>query len=132
MGSLATFGFWQWSRYGDSTLRSALSAIAFVAAFVTLLAISLTVFRISRRPGGLNDLYNPQHTYAQRWGVIYDTFRQTSIGYMIPFVFVTLLRGIIIGFGGGSGLAQIVALNALELVAFLGQSISSIDPPVRI
>jgi len=119
MGSLATFGFWQWSRFGNSALRSSLSAMAFVAGFLTLASVTVTVYWISRKPGGLTLLYNSQHPYARRWGVVYDTFKEASIGFIIPFSFITLARSVIVGFGQENGLAQIVAICALEMVAFI-------------
>jgi len=120
IGSLATFGFWQWTLSPNSAARSILSAAAFIIVILTLSTVVFLIVKLSHRPGGMQQLFNAKSSYGRRWGTLYDTLHENSVIYVIPLTGVVILRSAIIGFGQKSGLVQSGALIFLETVIFLG------------
>ena len=122
IGPLSKFTFWEWSHDGGALLRPILCSIGFAIVFLSLMTITILIFKISRQPNGLQQLYDSQHPYQLRWGVLYNNFLDGCITYLLLFTAITLFKSIVVGFGQRNGLAQVIALIMLEIIAFFGLS----------
>jgi hypothetical protein len=121
LGTLATFSFYQWMQPCTSALTFFLSVsvVAFILAMLS--TASFIILHISRRQDGVQRLYSKDHTYARRWGSMYDTLKEGQLYFAPVLWIVVLIRSAIIGFGQGSGLAQVIALIALDFCISLGE-----------
>jgi hypothetical protein len=119
-GSLITFVFYQWTQQcaAGATVFASVTALFFILgslAFVTFL-----ILRTAKRPGGIEQLFTIESTYARRWGSLYSTLKETQLSFVLVLLAAAFIRRIIIGFGQKSGLAQNILLILLELAMFIG------------
>jgi hypothetical protein len=115
LGSLATFAFYQWMQPCTSWLTIFLSVGILVFILSTLGTASFLILRISQTPDGIQRLYSKDHTYARRWGSMYNMLNERQLYFAAILWIVALIRSAIVGFGQGSGLAQVIALIIVEL-----------------
>jgi Transient receptor potential (TRP) ion channel len=130
LGSLSIFFFWLWTQKCVSPLIAFASASAFILVFGSLFAVGFLIVRLASRPGGALQLFTKESSYAQRWGSLYKTLKDSRVSFLVPLLVSVVCRSAIIGFGQKSGLAQVAALIVLELVMCIGQCTSELMPSV--
>jgi Transient receptor potential (TRP) ion channel len=116
LGTLATFAFYQWTQVCVSRLTFFLSASVLVFVILVLAFPSFFIWRISKKPDGLQRLFSADHTYVHRWGSMYDKLAAGQVYFSVAVWTVVLLRSAITGFGQRSGVAQVVSLIIVDLV----------------
>jgi Transient receptor potential (TRP) ion channel len=120
-GTLATFSFYQWTLSCTSGAVYFLSAFVLVAVLATLAVVSLFILRLSIKGDGSLKLYMKEHGYIDRWGSMYDTYKDGPMYFVVALVLVVFVRSLIIGFGQNNGFAQVIALIILEGLVLLGE-----------
>lgn len=124
LGTLATFAFYQWTQACTSGLMLFLSASIFIFALLMLAGASFLILFISKKPGGLEQLFSKDHSYARRWGSMYNTLNKGQLYFAVALWVTVLIRSAITAFGQSNGLAQVIAMIILEFVVCVSESTS--------
>jgi hypothetical protein len=101
-----------------------LSASALFFALLMLAGASFVILFISKKPGGLEQLFSKEHSYARRWGSMYNTLNEGQLHFAVALWFNVLIRSAITAFGQSNGIAQVIAFIILEFIVCVSESIS--------
>jgi Transient receptor potential (TRP) ion channel. len=121
LGTLATFAFYQWTQKCTSGLTFFLSTSVLAFALMVLGFTSYYILRVSKRPGGLKDLYAKDGIYGRRWGAMYETLNDKHLYFAVALWVIAIIRGAITGFGQSSGLAQLVTMTVVQSIFCIGK-----------
>jgi hypothetical protein len=121
LGALATFAFYHWTQRCTSWLVFLLSAGVLAFILLTLSTTSFFILRISKKPGGLQQLFSQDHSYGRRWGSMYDTLNEGQLYFAVALWMFVLIRSAITGFGQSNGFAQVVTLIVVEFVVCISE-----------
>jgi hypothetical protein len=127
LGTLATFAFYQWTQACTSSLMFFLSASALFLALMMLGGASFVILFISKKPGGLEQLFSKDHSYARRWGSMYNTLNEGQLYFAVALWVNVLIRSAITAFGQSNGMAQVIALMILEFLVCISESTSPLS-----
>lgn len=126
----------QWTQSCTSRLAAFLSASALIIILTNLGIVTFFILRLAARPGGSAWLFSNDTSYGRRWGTLYNTLSETTVYFVAPFLVFVIARSAITwvlhiylgranwfskllrnsGFGQGHGLAQVIAMLAVELI----------------
>lgn len=111
----------------DSPAEVVLAIFFFFGMTFTLGWATWKVIRIAKRSVHLHK--NPAYILysdpaaLNKWGFLYVQFRATAYYFILPTLLYTLVKGMFIAFGQGSGTVQGIALVLIEAAALIGSSI---------
>jgi hypothetical protein len=131
LGTLATFAFYQWTQACTSKLTFFLSASVLFLALLMLAGASFLILFISKKQGGLEQLFSKDHSYARRWGSMYNTLNEGKLYFAVALWMNVLIRSAITAFGQSNGIAQVIAFIILEFIVCVSESISPMEPVTR-
>ena len=122
------FAFWQWLA-GDTWVGTLLAAVILAIFLLVIVAWSIPMIIHARRAGTPDVLYidpattptdMPASKVARRWGILAHPYRPKYYYFALMLVVYFILRAVFVSFAQDNGLAQIIGLLIIEVIAFLG------------
>ena len=120
LGPLAVFGFNQWTQRCTSPVTAFISVTAVLFTIGSLGFVTFLILRLTRRPDGIELLFDKHGVYAPRWGALYEVLHDSKVFFVVPLLVVVIIRSAIVGFGR-SGLSQVATLIVLESLLCIGE-----------
>lgn len=116
---------WEFTQV-DSPAEVVLAIFFFFGMSATLAWASVKVIMLAKRSQQMHKnpayiLYSDPNA-LNKWGFLYVQFRATAYYYILPVLVYILVKGMFIGFGQKSGVAQAIGLVIIEAVALIGAS----------
>jgi hypothetical protein len=118
--------FWELTKR-DSSAEVVLAISTVITMIVILGWAALKVWRIAQRSIKMHK--NPAYILysdpkaLNKWGFLYVQFRATMYYFIVPILLYTLIKGLFIAFGQGSGTAQAIGLVIIEAALLITISI---------
>ncbi|RDW82127.1 putative flavin carrier protein 2-1 [Coleophoma cylindrospora] len=117
---------WEFTQV-DSPAEVVLAIFFFFGMTGTLAWAAAKVIRIAKRSVAMHKnaayiLYSDPSA-LNKWGFLYVQFRATAYYFILPVLVYTVIKGMFVAFGQGSGTLQAVALVIVEAIALIGASV---------
>jgi hypothetical protein len=118
--------FWELTKR-DSSAEVVLAISTVLTMIVILGWAALKVWRIASRSIKMHK--NPAYILysdpkaLNKWGFLYVQFKATMYYFIIPLLFYTLVKGLLLAFGQGNGTAQAIGLVIIEAALLITISI---------
>jgi hypothetical protein len=126
LGTLTTFTFYQLTQKCLSAVTIFACASALVLTIGPIAFVIFFITRLASKPDGIQHLFTKGSTYARRWGSLYDVLDHNRLLFMIPLLAVVVMRSAVVGFGQRSGMAQTIAIIAIELITCASECLKSV------
>jgi len=122
---LIVYGTWAlyclWQFHGRDSWATSLLAGVTLAVFTALLAFfTFRIFSLAgkaRKSSGVDELYEHK-PWMRKYGFFYDQFKSRLWWFFVPILIMSLVRAILIVFGG-SGMVQAIGILAAEGIFLL-------------
>jgi hypothetical protein len=121
LGTLAVFGFNQWTLRRTKPVTSFASASSLFIVVGSLFTVAYIITRKSRQPASLDQLFTKKGHYVRSWGTLYDTLHKERVYFVNLSLLFVVTRSAIIGFGQRNGFLQIILLIISQFFIVFGK-----------